>query len=125
MLVPINPQIFQVETLAATRELIGMAGNPRAFIVLNEMHPSAKRLAEEAKTLVAQAGGLLCCPVHLCDRDIHGMAPAVGKAPNETEPDGKAAEELRQLYKFVSELSDRSKNGLDDEQTSKLANRAG
>lgn len=125
VLVPISPQIFELETLKSVRELIGMAGDPLAFVLLNGLHPSATRLAEEAKTLAGQASGLPYCPVHLCQRDAYGSAPAEGKAPNETEPNGKAADELRQLYKFISELSDKSEGGLDDEQTSKLTKRAG
>ena len=107
VLVPVAPQIFELETLQSVRELIGMAGDPLAFVVLHEIHPSATRLAEEAKTVAAQASGLKVCPVHLCSRDVYGSAPAEGKAPNETEPDGKAADELRQLYKFISALIDK------------------
>jgi chromosome partitioning protein len=84
-----------------------MAGDPLTFVLLNEIHPSATRLAEEAKAVAGQASGLKVCPVHLCSRDVYGSAPAEGKAPNETEPDGKAAEELRQLYKFISALIDK------------------
>lgn len=108
VLIPVAPQIFELETLQSVRELIGMAGNPAAFVVLNELHPSATRLAEEAKAVAAEASGLKVCPVHLCSRDAYASAPAVGKAPNETEPRGKAAEELRELYKFISALIGKS-----------------
>lgn len=126
VLVPIAPQIFELETLQSVRELIGMAGNPLSFVVLNELHPSATRLAKEAKAVAGEASGLRVCPVHLCSRDTYASAPAAGKAPNETEPDGKAAEELRQLYKFISALNDKSEseyNGQPD-QVSHAANRA-
>lgn len=102
ILVPVSPQIFELETLQSVRELIAMAGNPPAFVILNELHPSATRQAEEAKIVAGSASGLAVCPVHLCSRDVYASAPAMGKAPNETEPQGKAAEELRQLYKWVS-----------------------
>jgi chromosome partitioning protein len=124
VLVPIAPQIFELETLQSVRELIGMAGNPLAFVLLNELHPSATKLAEEAKAVAAQASGMRVCPVHLCSRDAYASAPAVGKAPNETEPQGKAAEELRQLYKFISALSDKSESEHHGEQASKPAKRA-
>jgi len=124
VLVPTAAQIFELETLRSVRELIGMAGNPRAFVVINEMHPSAVKLAEEAKAVAAEASGLPVCSVHLCSRDIYGSAPAEGKAPNETEPGGKAAEELRQLYKFISALNDKSESEGHGEQVSPSANRA-
>lgn len=125
VLVPIAPQIFELETLQSVRELIGMAGNPLAFVLLNGLHPSATKLAEEAKAVAGQASGLRVCPVHLCDRDTYATAPAVGKAPNETEPQGKAAEELRQLYKFISALNDKSESGHYGEQTGEPSKRAG
>jgi chromosome partitioning protein len=121
VLVPIAPQIFELETLQSVRELIVMAGNPASFVLLNGLHPSATRLAEEAKTVAGQASGLKVCPVHLCDRDVYGSAPAVGKAPNETEPNGKAADELRQLYEFISALSDKSESEEYAEQASPSA----
>jgi len=55
VLVPVAPQIFELETLQSVRELIGMAGNPLAFVLLNELHPSATKLAEEAKAVAAEA----------------------------------------------------------------------
>jgi chromosome partitioning protein len=110
VLVPVAPQIFELETLQSVRELIAMAGDPLAFVVLNELHPSATRGAEEAKTVAGDASGLRVCPVHLCSRDAYASAPAIGKAPNETEPNGKAADELRQLYKFISALIHKSES---------------
>lgn len=124
VLIPVSPQIFELETLQSVRELISMAGDPLAFVVLNELHPSATRLAEEAKLVAAQASGMKVCPVHLCSRDAYASAPATGSAPNETEPHGKAADELRQLYKFVSALLDRSEIGLHGKQVSKSSKRA-
>ncbi len=125
VLVPVAPQIFELETLQSVRELIGMAGNPLAYVLLNGIHPSATRLAEESKVVAGQASGLRVCPVHLCDRDAYGSAPAVGKAPNETEPEGKAADELRQLYKFISELSHKSESEHNGDQAGEPAKRAG
>jgi chromosome partitioning protein len=124
VLVPTAAQVFELETLQSVRELIGMAGNPLAFVVINEMHPAATHLAEQAKGIAAEASGLRVCPVHLCSRDIYGSAPAEGKAPNEIEPDGKAADELRRLYKFISALNDKSESGDHGEQTGKPAKRA-
>jgi chromosome partitioning protein len=112
VLVPIAPQIFELETLQSVRELVGMAGDPPAFVVLNEMHPSATRAVKDAKAVVGNTSSLQVCPVHICSRDIYATAPAEGKAPNEIEPRGKAAQELRQLYKFISELTEKSDSKL-------------
>lgn len=125
VLVPTAAQVFELETLRATREMIAMAGDPPAFLVINKMHPTATSLAEQAKAIAAEASGLAVCPVHLCSRDVYASAPAAGKAPNESEPQGKAAEELRQIYKFISALVDKSESeDHGDEQAIESAKRA-
>jgi chromosome partitioning protein len=124
VLVPVAPQVFELETLQSVRELVGMAGNPVTYAVLNGLHPSATKLADEAKAIVAEASGFRVCPVHLCSRDVYASAPATGQAPNEVEPDGKAAAELRELYKFISELigkAEGGKHGLEARQSAKRA----
>ena len=120
VLVPIAPQIFELETLQSVRELIGVAGDPPAFVVLNEMHPSATRAVMDAKEVVGNTSSLQVCPVHICSRDIYATAPAEGKAPNEIDPRSKAAQELRQLYKFISELAEKSASELAKKSNSKL-----
>jgi chromosome partitioning protein len=125
VLVPIAAQIFGLETLQSVRELIGMAGNPIAFVLVNEMHPSATRLAEEAKAIVAEASGMKVCPVHLSSRETYASAPAEGKGPTESEPGGKAANELRRLYNFISALSNKSEGGDHGQQAREAAKRAG
>ena len=124
VLVPCDFQIYQLETLESTRELIALSGNPPAFVVLNGLHPSATRLAEQAKALTAQQSGMKVCPVYLSKFDVHRTAPDTGLAPNEAEPHSRASDELRQLYKFISALSDRSESEPNGQQAIKPAKRA-
>jgi chromosome partitioning protein len=48
--------------------------------------------------------GFDVCSVVLRQRAAYGYAPAGGRGVTEYEPDGKAATEVRALYKFVSKL---------------------
>src|SRR3546814_5384749 len=57
---------------------------------------------EEATQLV-QDYGLDACPHRVADRAAFRHAPAEGKTAMEIEPDGKAADEVRQLYKWTCE----------------------
>ncbi len=104
VLIPVAAQVFELETLAGFRDLLRVAGDPATFVVLNNVHPQAVKLAEGAKAMAHQVSGLRVCPVHICGRDVYATAPAIGLTPSEVEPEGKAADELRRLYKFVSEL---------------------
>lgn len=101
VLIPVKPQIFDLETLSAVRDAMRLAGNPPAFVVLNEIHPSATKSPEEQREVIANAFGIEVCPVYLTRRDVYAQAPASGHGPQEIEPDGKAAMELKRLFAFV------------------------
>ena len=51
--------------------------------------------------MIRDSCGLPVCPVHLCQRASYAEAPMNGLAPQELDPDGKAAAELEQLYRFI------------------------
>src|ERR1022692_1541525 len=103
VLIPTHTQIFDLETLPGVRDLLRVAGDPPAYIVINGVHPQATKGAIEAKELVESLFGFPVCPAHLCHRSGYAEAPTTGKAPQELEPDGKAAAELEQVYKFTCE----------------------
>jgi chromosome partitioning protein len=89
VLVPLFPQIFHLETLPGTRDLLRVAGDPPAFVVLNMLHPQATRQADEAKKMVAETFSFPVCPVHLSRLDIYPLTQMTGSAPNEQEPEGE------------------------------------
>src|SRR3546814_17671130 len=64
--------------------------------------PTAPRMYDEAAQLV-QDYGLDACPHHIADRAAFRHAAAEGKTAMEIEPSGKAADEVRQLYKWTCE----------------------
>lgn len=105
VLIPVWPQIYHLETLPAIKDLLRIAGDVPAYVVLNALPPQATRQADEAKSMIAEIYGLPACPVHLCDRTIYADAPALGKGPQEVDPYGKAADELARLYTFVIQHS--------------------
>lgn len=105
VLIPVRPQIFDLETLSAVRDTLRIAGSPTAFVVLNGIHPSATRSPVEQRELIGSAFSLPVCAVHLSHRSAYAEAPASGKAPQETEPGGKAAAELEALFAFVAQTT--------------------
>ena len=81
---------MEIETLAAVKDLLGLAGNnPPAFVLLNGIHPTATKQADETRELVRQTFGLECCPVHLCHRSAYAEAPTAGKTPQELDPEAR------------------------------------
>jgi len=102
VLIPCRPQIHDIETLTATKEIIDLAGGRPAFVVLNAVPPQGRR-HEEAQAAI-QDMGLTVCPAILVQRAAFGDAPNAGQSASEYEPGGKAAQEIGQVYEFVSKL---------------------
>jgi chromosome partitioning protein len=122
VLVPVGPQMFHLETLPGVRDLLRVAGDPPASVLLNELHPLATTQAEEAKRMIAEIYPFTVCPVHLSHLDIYATSADSGQTPLELDPKGKAATEVKKLYKFISSQSHKSDSP--HVENAKLANRA-
>lgn len=103
VLIPVRPQIFDLETLPGVRDLLRVAGDTPAYVILNGLHPQARKQAEDAKAMIEQTTGFKVCPFHLCHRGSYAEAPTTGSTPQELDPDGKAADEIERLYKFINQ----------------------
>jgi chromosome partitioning protein len=102
VLVPIRPIIKDVETLPAVRDLLTTAGSPPSAVVINAAPVQGTRHLESADA--AKAYGFEVAPVVLFQRNAYGDAPNSGQGVIEYEPKGKAADEVRALYRFAIEL---------------------
>jgi chromosome partitioning protein len=102
VLIPCRPQIYDLESLTASKEIVDLAGGPSAFVVLNAV-PAQGRRHEEARAVIADMK-LAVCPTVLVQRAAYGDAPNAGQGVTEYEPDGKAAEEIRKVWQFASKL---------------------
>jgi chromosome partitioning protein len=102
VLIPIQPIINDIETLPAFRDLLHVAGDKPALVIVNNAPIQGSRHihAQEA----AQQAGFMVCPVVLFHRAAVYDSPLPGLAVQEYEPDGKAAQEIAQLYKFTIAL---------------------
>jgi chromosome partitioning protein len=100
VLLPIQPQLFDIETLDSVREILAIAGNPPAAVLVNRASVQGRRHTETID--VATAQGFTVCPVVIFSRAAHGDAGNIGQSAAEYEPKGKAAQELDELYKYIS-----------------------
>jgi chromosome partitioning protein len=105
VLIPSRPNIVEVETLPQVNDLLRLAKNPAAFVLLNGIHPTAGRASiGDVHEGIRDLYGLTVCPVHLCQRAAYAEAMTTGKTPQEVDPDGKAGDELKRLFEFISEF---------------------
>ena len=80
-------------------DLAKLAGKP-ACILLNAVPPRGA-LGNEAAAAVSEYG-IPVVPVRVAQRAAYMHSLTVGLTASEYEPDGKAAEEIKALYKWIS-----------------------
>lgn len=99
VLIPCRPSAFDLHAIQTTAKLIQLLRKP-AFVVFTAGAPNAPRVYAEAGELV-ESYGTPPCPVILPDRAAYRHASAEGCTVTETEPDGRAATEVRALYAWT------------------------
>lgn len=103
ILIPTRPTINDLETLATTQTLIAGAGAKAKIAVLLNSVPSQGPQSAQAQTYIRDLG-LPVLPVTLGHRSAYTHAAILGKTAQEYDPRGKAAEEIKQLYKLTCKL---------------------
>jgi chromosome partitioning protein len=102
VIVPCRPQIYDLETIPNTREIIRLAGNKQTLALLNAVPPRSSRQEQAVEALTAM--GVEVCPVMLGSRSAFGDAAALGQTATEFDPRGKAAREIQEAYNYISRL---------------------
>ena len=107
VLVPCRPSAPDLAAIGTSLEVAGLAGVPAA-VILNAVPPRGS-LATEAIDAVTGIGAVVG-PVALGSRIAHVHAFTLGRTAQEFDPRGKAASEVRQLYRWaIDDVSHRRK----------------
>lgn len=122
VLIPIPPVINDVETLPAFHDLLKVAGDKRALVVINNAPTQGNRHIEALET--AKGYGFMVCPIVLFHRAAYYDAPLPGLGVQEHGPESKAAQEIAQLYKFTIALVHNNTGDRDHGQAKPAASRA-
>lgn len=99
VLIPCRPSAFDLSAIQTTAKLVQLLKKP-AFVVFTAGPPNAPRVYQEAGELV-ESFGTPPCPVVLPDRAAYRHASAEGRSVMEAEPVGKAAADVREIYKWT------------------------
>ena len=104
VLIPTRTSIVELETLPQVNDLLRLARTKFATVILNGIHPSAGASGiADTTEMLQKLYGLSTCPVHLCQRVAYAEAMVTGSTPQERDPEGKAGQELNDLFRFVRE----------------------
>ena len=98
VLIPCRPAILDLKAIGTSGDLAALA-KKEAVVVLNAV-PHQGKLAEEAGEAV-RGYGLSIAPVRLTQRAAYVHSLTAGQAALEFEPEGKAAQEILELYKWT------------------------
>lgn len=102
VLIPVVPRAFDIASVLQTVKQIKQEGTPFAVVLSQVKHVGAE--AEETAASFADMG-VTVLKTRLHDRKDFSNAAALGQAPTEYDPKGKAAAELRDAFEEVKRLS--------------------
>jgi chromosome partitioning protein len=104
VLIPTRPAIFDLRAILGTLDVAKGAAR-RSLIVLNACPPARGMTGEASVVTDARraltAFGVPVAPVAITSRAAFIAAPVTGLTAGESEPDGKAAKEIRALWRIV------------------------
>lgn len=102
VIVPAKATIKDIERVEDSIKLACMNTAKPVVVVFNQVRPQKARSEEAEKAIAAQRFPV--CPVRLGFRVAFEDSDITGQTPLETEPSGKAAREIRNLYKYIEKL---------------------
>ena len=114
VIVPAKATMKDLERVGASYDLIQKISDTRTFIVINQARPQGDRADQSIDYLTSR--GFVVCPHSFGYRVAFEDADTSGQTPQETEPRGKAAAEIRAVYQYTIEAlhhltSERVDNG--------------
>lgn len=98
VLVPSRPAVLDVMAMTRTLDLVKHYGKP--FSAVLTFCPPQGRELDDTMAVIRQLGAEIS-PVRIGNRIAYSRAQQAGLAAQEIDPDGKAAQEVAELYAYV------------------------
>ena len=102
VVIPCRPQLYDLETIPETLQVLSLAGGVSAVVVLSGVAARGPR-TDQARTALTSSG-LRVCPATLGYRAVVGDAGALGLTATEFQPRGLAAQEARHVAQWITEI---------------------
>lgn len=105
VLIPCRPQIYDLETIPNSQEILKLAGDKPALVILNACPSRGARHLQAIQAI--EDMGMQVCLTLVGHRAAFGDAAALGLTALDYEPSGQAAKEIQLIYKSISLLLDK------------------
>lgn len=100
IVIPVRPNAFDLAALPATIDIVKASGKPAVFVL--SACPTRGADASEAADVLASYG-FPVCSTYIYERRAYARAVVSGRAVAEFEPNGKAANEINNLWTWIKE----------------------
>ena len=121
VIIPSKPTVKDLERVESSIKLAWVHDEKPAFVVLNQVRPQGDR-SDQAESFI-RAKRYPICPTRLGFRVAFEDADMIGRTPQETEPKGKAAEEIAGVHRYTTKLLQKLKketaHGADQDRNQK------
>jgi chromosome partitioning protein len=102
VIVPSRPTVKDLERVEASIKLALVYAPRPVFVVLTQTRPRGDR-DQQAEEFV-RAKNYPVCPIRIGWRVAYEDSDTTGRTPLETEPNGKAADEIKELYRYTVKM---------------------
>ena len=102
VIVPSRATVKDLERVESSIRLATVYAVRPVFVVLTQVRPRGDRDIQAEEFLRARNFPL--CPARIGDRVAYQDSDTLGLTPLETEPHGKAAQEIEQVYQYTSKI---------------------
>jgi chromosome partitioning protein len=100
VLIPCKPGILDIHSIEITIDLVKTAAKKDPNVVMT-MVPPVGGQGERAAEVIRKSYSANIVPIMVSHRASYGHALTAGQSVQEFEPDGKASQEIVQLYKWM------------------------
>jgi chromosome partitioning protein len=102
VIVPARATVKDLERVEASIKLATVYAIRPVFVVLTQVRPRGDRDAQAEEFVRAKRYPV--CPARIGDRVSYQDSDVTGQTPLETEPGGKSAAEIKQVYRYTVKL---------------------
>jgi chromosome partitioning protein len=102
VLLPIGPQLFDIETLESIKDILSIAGNPPSLVIISRATIQGRRHLDATEGI--ERYGFDVCPSIIYQRTLHGDSGNIGLTALDCDPRSKAAAEIQDVYDHITSL---------------------